>query len=264
MVWNKCKYIALAALMAACLIGFGVLQWGTAADGPSDSRKTQGDNPGVKEPAKVNDAHPGVVGRRREAVIRVPTGTFTKEIEVAPYGSGRLTWTYEDERVLGQIEGSIMGAEFELATEAEYSLSSNGTIYGLLTSVRVNRLRVPEGKDFEGLKPYVSFLPAIEPLINEVMVDLPFSYQFRVQGDRLVISNFRMLLAGPNPLGKLGGLMARGGQEDAPMQVLAAFQALGTAIEGTYITPDAKEKATPRKKSFSPKSSIHTDGDKGR
>jgi tripartite-type tricarboxylate transporter receptor subunit TctC len=38
-----------------------------------------------------------------------------------------VTWTYEEERVLGRIEGSVMGVEFELATEAEYSLSSNGT-----------------------------------------------------------------------------------------------------------------------------------------
>ncbi len=97
MVWNKCKYIALVALLASCLIGFGVLQWGTAADGPNDSRKAGGDNPGGKDAAKADDARPGVVGRRREAVIRVPAGAFTKEIDVAPYGSGRLTWTYEDE-----------------------------------------------------------------------------------------------------------------------------------------------------------------------
>jgi hypothetical protein len=146
-----------------------------------------------------------------------------------------------------------MGFEFELATEAEYSLSSNGTIYGLLTGVHVNRLRVPDGKEFAELKPYVGLLPIAEPLVNEVLVDLPFSYQFRVQGDRLVISNFRMLLAGPNPLGKLGGLMAQGGQ-DKPLAALAYFQALGAAIEGTYSAPEARERSGPSKKASFPKS----------
>jgi RNA polymerase sigma factor (sigma-70 family) len=263
MVWNKAKYIALAALIAACLIGFGALQWGAAADGTGDQRRTQGDAPGGKEVAKGNEVRPGAAGRRREAVIRLPAGTFAKEIDAAPYGSGRLTWTYEEERVLGLIEGSVMGFEFEVATEAEYSLSSNGTIYGLLTGIRINRLRVPDGKDFAELKPYIGLWPIAEPLVNEVMVDLPFSYQFRVQGDRLVISNFRMLLAGPNPLGKLGGVMASGGQNDKSLAVLAYFQALGTAIEGTYSAPDAREKPGPSKKPPFPKSRA-VDGEKGR
>jgi hypothetical protein len=263
MVWNKAKYVALAALVALCLIGFGALQWGAAADGPGDQRRPQGEAPGGKEAAKVNDARPATAGRRREAVIRLPVGTFAKEIEAAPYGAGRLTWTYEEDRVLGIIEGSIMGFEFELATEAEYSLSSNGTIYGLLTGVHVNRLRVPDGKDYAELKPYVGLLPLAEPLVNEVLIDLPFSYQFRVQGDRLVISNFRMLLAGPNPLGKLGGLAAQGGQ-DGSLAALAYFQALGTAIEGTYSTPEAKEKSSPYKKVMFQKSPGQVDVGKGK
>src|SRR5919199_5812899 len=180
--------------------------------------------------AKADEARPGPTGRRREAVIRLPAGTFVKEVDAAPYGSGRLTWTYEEERVLGLIEGSVMGVEFELATEAEYSLSSNGTIYGLLTGVRLNHLRLPDGEPFAQLKPFVGLWPAVEPLVNEVLTDMPFSYQFRVQGDRLVISNFRMLLAGPNPLGKLGGLAS----QDGALAALSYFQALGAAVEGTY------------------------------
>src|SRR5262249_49647296 len=75
---------------------------------------------------------------------------------------------------------------------------------------------------------------------TEVLTDLPFSYQFRVQGDRFVISQFRMLLAGPNPLGKLGGFAA-GGSKDG-LALLAPFQALATAVEGTYTAADAEEK----------------------
>jgi hypothetical protein len=131
-----------------------------------------------------------------------------------------------------------MGFEFEVATEAEYSLSSSGTIYGVLTSVRLNHLRLPDGEEFAELKPFVGLWAAAEPLVNEVLVDLPFSYRFRVQGDRLVISNFRMLLAGPNPLGKLGGLVSK----DKEFELLAYFQALGAAVEGTYSADGGKEK----------------------
>src|SRR5262249_5365094 len=87
---------------------------------------------------------------------------------------------------------------------------------------------------------------ALEPLFNEVMMDLPFSYQFRVQGDRLVISNYRILLAGPNPLRKLGGIAA--GRE--AFAALALFQALATTIEGTYTNTESKDKPAPKKQSL--------------
>jgi RNA polymerase sigma factor (sigma-70 family) len=277
MMWDKLKYIVLAALLAAGLAGYGIRQWVAAADGPEKGGKLFGDEagphvvkhrepgnpvaaPGGKDAAKADEARPGVTGRRREAVIRLPVGTFVKEVDAAPYGSGRLTWTYDEERVVGLIEGSVMGGEFELATEAEYSLSSNGTIYGLLTSVRLNHLRLPDKEEFAELKPYAGLWPAVEPLFNEVMTDLPFSYQFRVQGDRLIISNFRILLAGPNPLGKLGGLVAKANGNDEAFVVLAAFQALGTALEGTYTSPDTKEKPAPNRRPLFMKPRGQSDG----
>jgi len=51
-----------------------------------------------------------------------------------------------------------------------------------------------------------------------------------------VISNYRMLLAGPNPLCKLGGILA---QNNQPFEMLAYFQALGTALEGIYTLSEA-------------------------
>jgi hypothetical protein len=183
----------------------------------------------------------------------LPLGTFSKEVEAAPYGHGRLTWTYEEDRVVGLIEASVMGGEIELATEAEYSLSSNGTIYGIITSVRLNHLRLPDGEEFAELKPFLGLWSAVEPLVNEVLMDMPFSYQFRVQGDRLILSNFRILLAGPNPLGKLGGLVA--GEVGV---VLVAFQALGVALEGTYTSSEGQEKAPLKKRSYPSKPSSRT------
>lgn len=269
MFYDRVKYLALAALLAVGLVGFGVGHWASASNGPKEDRqafRNDADPRAAPRPlgaarekeeeeplpaqAVKNEAPPGAAGRRREAIIRLPVGTFTKEIDAAPYGHGRLTWTYEDDRVLGLIEASVMGGEVELSTEAEYSLSSNGTIYGLITSVRLNHLRLPDNEEFAEFKPFVGLWTAVEPLVNEVLVDLPFSYQFRVQGDRLVINNFRILLAGPNPLGKLGGVV--GGLE-SELAVLAYFQGLGIALEGTYHAADGQEKASPRKRPMLPK-----------
>jgi hypothetical protein len=165
-----------------------------------------------------------------------------------------VVWTYEDDRVIGSIEGSVMGFEFALSTEAEISLSSSGTIYGILTSVRLTQVKIPSGEDYAPFKPFLGLWPAIEPLVNEVCVDMPFSYHCRVQNDRIVISNFRILLAGPNPLGKLGGLAAaEKGNGNEMFAGLAYFQALGTALEGTYRLGDASEKSPPKGQLGAPK-----------
>jgi RNA polymerase sigma factor (sigma-70 family) len=260
MFWDKIKYIALAVLVTVGLAGYGIGQWGADAPRGRGTQKEEGfvrsardrepENRHAleKESAKTEEARPDPSGRRREVIIRLPSGTFVKEVDVAPYGHGRVTWTYEDERVVGLIEGSVMGGEFELATEAEYSLSSNGTIYGLLTSVRLTHLRLPDLSDFEALKPFVGLWPAIEPLVNDTLMDLPFSYHFRVQGDRLIISDFRILLSGPNPFGKLGAILPFTNGNGELALAIACVQGLGTALEGTYFSSDGKEKPAPKQR----------------
>jgi RNA polymerase sigma factor (sigma-70 family) len=248
MFHDKLKVIALISVLVIGLAGFGVFQWVSASDPPVKDGKLHAD-PSGKETAKSDDPRPSVSSRRREAVIRLPIGTFVKEVEAQPYGSGRLTWTYEEDRVQGHIEASVMGGEADISIETEHALSSTGTMYGLVTAFRLNHIKLPDGDVFAELKPYLGLWSAIEPLVNEVMLDLPFSYQFRMQGDRLIITSFRILLAGPNPLGKLGGLgLGSGGGNNEAFAALAAFQALGTALEGTYMASDSKDRPTPGKR----------------
>jgi RNA polymerase sigma factor (sigma-70 family) len=238
MIHDKLKHMVVVLLLLAGLTGFGLYQWGKASDGAAKETKTRNDAALAVQAAKGEDARPGPVGRRREAVIKLPVGSFIKEVEVPQYGSARMMWTYEDEHLIGHLQGTALGGELDVTIEAEYSLSSNGTIYGLITGVHLNILRLPDLDNFADLKPFVSAWPVIEPLINEVMVDLPFSYQFRLQSDRVVVSNVRILLAGPNPIGKVGGWI--GNSNDPFMLFLAYFQALGAALEGTYTATDGK------------------------
>jgi RNA polymerase sigma factor (sigma-70 family) len=268
MVWNKLKALAALTLLAAAVLGFGLGRWATAAPAAGERNEPAPAAPGAAKPAgpvgardrevpppaagkepaiKSDEARPAVPGRRREAVIRLPVGTFVKEVDVPPHGAGRVTWTYEEDRVLGVIEGSVLGAEFEIHTEAEFTLSSTGTIYGILTGAKIAHLKVPADGELGDLAEYAALWPLFEPMIAEVLTDLPFSYQFRVQGDRLVISNFRALLAGPNPLGKVGGLAA-GKDGGEVLEVLSYFQALALVMEGTYTAGDAREKEQPKRK----------------
>ena len=254
MFWNKLQVLAIVAMIATGLGAFLLGQW-ASADGP---RKTVEAATATAQPGKPNADEPPVPAGRREAVIRMPVGTFVKEVEVQPYGSGRITWTYENDRVRGHIALAGMGAEVELATEAEISMASNGTIYGIVTGFKVTHVKLPaEMKgEFAGVD-LVKAWPLVEPLVNDVMTDLPFSYSFRIVGDRLTILNYRILLAGPNPLGKLGGL-ATGKSNDA-LAAIAYFQAIGTAIEGSYTATDPdKEKEIPKKRPITSKSLFPT------
>lgn len=97
----------------------------------------------------------------------------------------------------------------------------------------------------EGVAEYAKFVKLAEPLINEMLTDLPFSYQFRLSGDKLTILNYRALLAGPNPLSKVGGLVGGG---ESSFGVLMYFQALGVAMEGSYTAGDAEPRDKPKAK----------------
>jgi hypothetical protein len=199
--------------------------------------------PAAAAAPKAEEAKPAS-GRRREAVIKLPVGTFVKDMDVGGFGAGRLTWTFEDDKVFGTIEANVMGVEVEMRTEAEVSLSSTGTIYGLVTRVEMTHLKIGGGAlgMLGEIGEYAKFVKLAEPLLIEMMTDLPFSYQFRVSGDKLTILNYRMLLAGPNPLGKLGGLI--GG--DSGLGVLSYFQAISIAIEGTYTADAAENRDKPK------------------
>jgi len=252
MTWKKLQLLAAAAMAATGLVGFALGQW-AVADGPKRATPEPAAAAGpaavgafVGRAAAPADAEPPVPGGRREAVIRMPVGTFVKEVDVPPYGSGRITFTYEADRVHAKYELAVMGGELEFTTEAEVSMASTGTIYGVLTGFQVTKVKLPPEMRAEPIAgiDFVKAWPLVEPIVNDVMTDLPFSYTVRQKGDALMIQHFRVLLAGPNPLGKLGGFAAAGQNE--AFGVLAYFQAIGTAIEGTYSQADP-DKESPKK-----------------
>lgn len=252
MIWKNLKLIVAATLIATGLVGFTIAQW-TMADGPKklnplafgkDKEEVVAPVPAPKPVVKPEDPKLDPNQRRREAVIRLPVGTFVKEVEVAPYGSGRVTWTFEDDKVHGNIEANIMGIECEIETDAEISLSSNGTIYGIVSSVKVAHLKLGRERGQE-VEKFADYLHLVEPFLVEMVTDLPFSYQIRNKGDRLTILNYRAMMSGPNPFAKLVAYGAKPGDEINGL--LAHFQIFSTVMEGSYSLIDPAE-AVPAKK----------------
>lgn len=282
MFLNKLKYVAAFAFVAAALVGFGIGQWASASGESGPRKSDEPMTPGASKPtanlkdgnvvktllgspikdrteivdkvdttkaeaAKVEPAkQDGRPGRRREAVIKVPQGSFGKEIDV-PFpglnGTVRVGWTYEDERVSGSILVNCLGGELELAIEGEYSMSSHGVIYGVITSAKVLHFKMPQlnNNNNDELARIMLYWPLVEPMISEILTDMPFSYQCRILSDKLVISNFRMLLSGPNPFGKFGALNLS--EKDVGL-MLTILQIPSMLFEGTYssIATDGKDK----------------------
>lgn len=260
MLTTRRKSALLAVVLAAGFGGYvgGQLQpkpaVALAADVPAppkvDEPKPAPPKAEDSKPAKVEDKPAPAPGRRREATVKMPVGTFVKDMDAGEYGSGRLTWTFEDDRVFGTIEANVMGAEFEMRTEAEIALSSNGTIYGIVTRAELTHLKMPALGDLGELAIYAKFVKLAEPLLTETLTDLPYSYQFRINGDKLTILNFRTLLAGPNPLGKVGGILAGA---DSGLGVLSYIQAISIAVEGAYTAGEPEPRDKPKAKAITRK-----------
>lgn len=235
------KLLIVVLMVATGLTGLAVAQFskpGNSESQPTRSSTARETSALVMTTAPTEQVVETTIPRREQATIRMPQGSYIKEVDVAPYGRGRIVWTYKNEMVFGEIECDVMGATIKIATEAEIALSRNGTIFGLVNSIRISDIRFGGdhfGGDLAAASEYAKFLPLVEPLINELITDLPFSYQFRVHGDTLTILNFRTLLSGPNPLNKLALVGVNIGDEAT---FLTYFQALGLAMEGTYLRID--------------------------
>lgn len=242
MLEKKLKVVLALGAVIVLGTGFVVGQWASAEDAPKSKFTDRTEAVRNEVPPKPEPSKPASTEKRREVVFRFPAGTYVKEFDAEPFGSGRLTWTYEDDRVSGAIElgSQQFGVSLELAIESEISMSRHGTIYGVINNVRVTQFKV--NPEMLGLKNFpVKIGPGlysfIEPLMNDILVDLPFSYHCRVEGNRMTISNYRILLSGSNLFGKLGWMLTT----DSAIQAYSMFQALGASMEGTYQLTDEKQ-----------------------
>jgi hypothetical protein len=234
---------SLALLVA---VGATVLvQWALAGDPIRGTTRPPAFGVAPAEPAPPAPVvAPPASGRRQEAVLAMPRGTFAKVFAVEPFCKGRLVWTYEDDRVSGTIEceSEMAGASAELAIESEVALSSSGVVFGVITAVRLTELKInPQmlAGMAESLPVKVGpqIYPLVEPIVNDLLIDMPFSYHCRVRGDRMTISQARIGPSGP---------MAKYAMVVAP-HIAGPIQAPALALEGTYTRVAEKEGPAPQK-----------------
>jgi hypothetical protein len=247
-MWNHVPLrwtLAVVALMASV----AVVQWILARDqrtapAASSASPTSGVAPQHVAPlavAPVSETGPSpctvaagvenAPARRRQAILSLPRGTYVKAFELEPYCQGRIVWAYlEEDRVHGtiQFESELLGVSAELAIDSEIALSSSGVVFGVITGVRLNHVKMnPQALanwiENMPLKVGPKLFPLIEPLVNEALIDTPFSYQCRVREDRLTISHLHIGPCGPVMKYVIGR---------EPRAAL--IQAPALAVEGTY------------------------------
>lgn len=248
--------MGLALLVAVAMVP--LVRWAFAGEpvrGTHPLQETAAMGEGTRFPPPKNvgpdlpPPAPPAVGRRQEAVLAMPRGTFVKAFAVEPFCKGRLVWTYEDDHVSGTIEceSGMAGFSAELAVESEVAMSSSGVVFGVITAVRLSDFKLnPQflAAAAEGfpIKVGPEIYPLVEPIVNELLIDMPFSYHCRVRGDRMTISQARI---GPSgPLAKYAMVVAPG--------VAGPIQAPALALEGTYTRVAEKEAPAPKKPAANP------------
>lgn len=225
----KPKWLVATGLISIVGVSIPVLQWATAQSPKSPTLPSaiyvQSAPQYDTEPAKSGP----VAAQSKVAPGRqLPLGVFTKKMQAGEYGSVSLTWDYrQDGTVHGLIQFTGLGIEFELKTVAEISVSSHGTIYGIITSAKAEKLRFPQ--DVQEQDTLFAFIGVGEGLMNEVMLDMPFSYQYRIVDDQLILHNFRMFVIGNKPFTTYMSLLQGDYSE---MGIYLQFA--GSVIEGTY------------------------------
>jgi RNA polymerase sigma factor (sigma-70 family) len=194
MYWTKMKTAAGVALVLALLaFGLGFWRGQSATAEPRPERKEE--VAAAKPAADEKPAEP------RRLVIERPLGTYEREVED---GAIRVTLRFEAERLFVQAYIDDGGERFTIIGEADYGITKDAILYGVITS-----LDVPD--DAETAADLSEFM------------DHTFSLRFRVDGDVLTIKDIKFGLEKGEDLGEeISLLIGRytkkkdGDRDDAP------------------------------------------------
>jgi RNA polymerase sigma factor (sigma-70 family) len=170
MLVKKLKWAA-AILTAAALVGGGVGLWfrQTAVAEPP-GRVVR-----YEEPAKpVEEPRPA-----RAAESPRPVGTWEREV-----GPVSLTMRIEADRIYGSgtcVSVEKDGRKFEITLDADYSVTKDNVLYGVLTGVDMGgNVRGDGGEEWkEGLE------------VSQMLNDAPFSLRYRLDDNVLTIKELK-------------------------------------------------------------------------
>ena len=170
---KKLKWAA-AVLAAAALVGGGVGLWfrqPAAAEPPARTRAPEPPAKPVEEPAE-------------EAVeVRPPVGVWEKEV-----GAIHMTLRIKDNhRVYGSCSGVIDdGKKFDFSINADYSVTPDHVLYGVITDVG---LPTDEGAQGSAKELDDQLKTSLEMM--QLLDDQPFSLRYRLDDNVLTIKDVR-------------------------------------------------------------------------
>jgi RNA polymerase sigma factor (sigma-70 family) len=161
---QKMKWAA-AVLVAAALVGGGVGVWfrqPAVAESPTRRVKTA-------EPAVKESDEPRAVARAEET--NRPLGTWEKQV-----GPWHATLRVEADRLYLTARAEDKGEKIGYILDAEYSVTKDNVLYGVLTGV-----------DVEGTE-----ATDVETAALSQFLDSPFSLHYRVDGNALTLKSVNL------------------------------------------------------------------------
>jgi len=166
---QKMKW-AVVVLVAAAMVGGGVGVWfRQPATAEAPPRQVRESAPTVK-PAD----EPRAVARTEET--NRPLGSWERDV-----GSYHLTMRIEENRIYGTYSGVEKDAKFTVVLDADYSVTKDNVLYGVLTGGDV------EGEGDKATKDEIAeWARGITSLI-----DCPFSFRYRVDDNVLVVKDLK-------------------------------------------------------------------------
>jgi hypothetical protein len=172
--------VAVAVLALVALVGVGLLRWTlTPADAiaqdvrrdpSSGNRRDEGPKTVSRPPADGDkaDAPPSAgIGR--------PLGTWERQL-----GPIQYTLRFEADHVCFVMDMTVENRRIKFEGEADYSVTKDLVLYGVITSIDVPGIDLGKGKDEDLAK---------ELLKISSLIDHPFSIRYRVDDNVLTIKD---------------------------------------------------------------------------
>jgi RNA polymerase sigma factor (sigma-70 family) len=164
---EKMKWAA-TVLVAAALVGGGVGVWfrqQAAAESPT--RQVREAAPAAKAPDE-----PRATARTEET--NRPLGAWERDV-----GGYHMTLRIETDRIYGTYSGNDKDAKFAFVLDADYGVTKDNVLYGVLT-----------GGDAEGEGDKAAKDEMAEAALGiTTLVDCPFSFRYRVDGNVMVVKD---------------------------------------------------------------------------
>ncbi|MEZ6142345.1 MAG: BON domain-containing protein [Zavarzinella sp.] len=157
---------------------------------------------------------------------KMPTGKWIKRFDFKDYGEIKIILENREEDFSANLFVDVGGAYVEIRLTGEYSITRQSVVHGVITSGEIVSIQLPPIPEIAALNDFTELWKLADPMLNDLMLDLPFSYHWRKVDGKYIISDMKVLFYGLPT-----GMMAAMGEAAIP--VIAGINAT-RIFEGSY------------------------------